>query len=109
MLASKFRMIESVQMPVIIPLPGDDEVRSALHELEFAEGCAGIARRLQPYLVQVPRQVYAALQQAGAIEAVSEKRYGEQFMVLVNPDLYHPRFGLHWENPALISSERLFW
>jgi CRISPR-associated endonuclease/helicase Cas3 len=109
MVASKFRMIESVQMPVIIPLPGDDEVQLALHELEFAEGCAGIARRLQPYLVQVPCQAYAALQQAGAIKAVSEKRYGEQFMVLVNPDLYHPRFGLHWENPAFISSERLFW
>lgn len=107
MLASKFRMIDSVQMPVIIFY--DEEAQSALRELEFAEGCASIARRLQPYLVQVPRQAYAALQQAGAIQPVNEKRYGEQFMVLVNPDLYHPRFGLHWDNPAFISSERLFW
>ena len=109
MLASKFRMIVSVQMPVIVPLPEDDEVLSALRGLEVSEGCATIARRLQPYLVQVPRQAYAALQQVGAIQPVNEKRYGEQFMVLVNPDLYHPRFGLHWDNPAFISSERLFW
>lgn len=107
MLASKFRMIDSMQMPVIVPF--DEEAQSALRELEFAEGCATIARRLQPYLVQVPRQAYAALQQAGAIQPVNEKRYCEQFMVLVNPDLYHPRFGLHWDNPAFISSERLFW
>ncbi|MGH8437084.1 MAG: CRISPR-associated endonuclease Cas3'' [Pseudomonas sp.] len=107
MLASKFRMIDSVQMPVIVAF--DDEAQSALRALVFAEGCAAIARRLQPYLMQVPRQAYAALQQAGAIQAVNELRYGEQFMVLVNPDLYHDRFGLHWDNPAFINSERLCW
>ncbi len=107
MLATKFRMIDSVQMPVIIAF--DQEAQTALGELEFAEGCAGIARRLQPYLVQVPRPAYETLRQAGAIQAVNEKRYGEQFMALVNPDLYHPCFGLHWDSPAFISSERLYW
>lgn len=107
MLASKFRMIDSVQMPVIVAF--DEEAQSALRELAFAEGCASIARRLQPYLVQVPRQAYAALQQAGAIQAVNQQRFGEQFMALVNPDLYHLDFGLHWDNPAFISSERLYW
>lgn len=107
MLASTFRMIDSVQMPVIVPF--DKDAVAALKELAFAEGCAPIARRLQPYLVQVPCHAYAALRQAGAIQAVDEKRYGEQFMVLVNPDLYHQDFGLHWDNPAFISSERLFW
>lgn len=106
-LASKFRMIDSTQMPVIVPF--DEEVQSALRELEFAEGCAGIARRLQPYLVQVARQVFAELQQVGAIQAVAEERYGQQFMQLVNPDLYHPHFGLHWNNPAFIDSEKLLW
>ncbi|GAB3380511.1 CRISPR-associated endonuclease Cas3'' [Azotobacter armeniacus] len=106
-LASQFRMIDSTQMPVIVPF--DEEAQSALRELEFAEGCAGIARRLQPYLVQVPRQAFAELQQVGAIQAVAEERYGQQFMALVNPDLYHPRFGLHWDNPAFIDSEKLLW
>ncbi|HBN8252450.1 CRISPR-associated endonuclease Cas3'' [Pseudomonas aeruginosa] len=106
-LASKFRMIDSLQLPVIIPF--DDEARAALRELEFVDGCATIARRLQPYLVQMPRKGYQALQDAGAIQSVASERYGEQFMALVNPDLYHQQFGLHWDNPAFVSSERLFW
>ncbi|MGP6099972.1 CRISPR-associated endonuclease Cas3'' [Pseudomonas aeruginosa] len=106
-LASKFRMIDSLQLPVIIPF--DDEARAALRELEFVDGCATIARRLQPYLVQTPRKGYQALQDAGAIQSVASERYGEQFMALVNPDLYHHQFGLHWDNPAFVSSERLFW
>ncbi|MEX0731907.1 MAG: CRISPR-associated endonuclease Cas3'' [Aquisalimonadaceae bacterium] len=108
-LASKFRMIENAQQPVIVPLEGDDEVRSALRDLEFAEGCMGIARRLQPYIVQLPRQGYRALLEAGAIQAVAADRFGEQFMQLVNPELYSERFGLHWDNPSFISAERLMW
>ena len=106
-LASKFRMIDSVQMPVIIAR--DDKAQAALRELEFADGCAGIARGLQPYLVQIPRKAYGALVQVDAIQPIMAERYGEQFMVLANPDLYHDQFGLHWDNPAFISSERLFW
>lgn len=106
-LANKFRMINSLQLPVIIPF--DDEARATLRELEFADGCAGIARRLQSYLVQLPRKGYQALLDAGAIQPVASERYGEQFMALVNPDLYHHQFGLHWDNPAFISSERLCW
>lgn len=106
-LASKFRMIDSVQMPVIIAR--DDEAKAALDDLAFTTGCAGIARRLQPYLVQVPRKAYEALMQVGAIQPAMAERYGEQFMVLVNPDLYHDQFGLRWDNPAFVSSERLLW
>lgn len=106
-LASKFRMIDSVQLPVIIAR--EDEAQAALDDLQFADGCAGIARRLQPYLVQVPRKAYEALLKVDAIQPVMAERYGEQFMVLVNPDLYHDQFGLHWDNPAFISTERLFW
>ncbi|PKG15068.1 CRISPR-associated helicase/endonuclease Cas3, partial [Pseudomonas aeruginosa] len=86
-LATKFRMTDSRQLPVIVPF--DDEARAALRELEFAEGCAAIARRLQPYLVQMPRKGDQALLDAGAIQAAAGARYGEQFMTLVNPDLYH--------------------
>lgn len=106
-LAREFRMIDSIQMPVIIAR--DDEAQAALDDLEFADGCAGIARRLQPYLVQVPRKAHDALLQVGAIQPAMAERYGEQFMVLVNPDLYHDQFGLRWDNPAFVSSERLLW
>ena len=107
MLAREFRMIDSVQCPVIIPF--DDIARDALRALEFAEGCGELARQLQPYIVQLPRQGYNALLQCGAIQPVAAEHYGEQFMQLVNPDLYHAQFGLHWDNPAFIRSENLCW
>ncbi|HEY0199389.1 MAG TPA: CRISPR-associated endonuclease Cas3'' [Rhodanobacter sp.] len=106
-LAAQYRLIENTQMPVIVSY--DIAARSALADLEFAEGkgTSGIARRLQSYLVQLPRQGYLALLKAGAIQAVRPDRYGDQFMRLVNPDLYDERFGLHWDDPAYLSSERL--
>ncbi len=104
-LAAKFRIIESAMVPVVVPY--DDEARRALRELEFADGCGAIARRLQPYLVQLPRQGYDALYRTHAIQPVAQRRYGDQFMALVNPDLYDLRFGLHWDNPAFIRAEGL--
>lgn len=105
-LAAKFRMIDTVQMPVIVPY--DDEAREALERLRYAEKSGGLARSLQPYLVQVPRQTFDALRSTGAIQPVSAQ-WGEQFMWLANPDLYHPQHGLHWDDPAFMWSERLVW
>lgn len=106
-LAAKYRLIESVQLPVIVPF--DEISRAALKELEFTSRSSGLARRLQPYLVQLPRQGFEALRRAGAIQPVAPKRYGEQFMQLVNADLYDFRFGLHWDEPSFIKAESLCW
>lgn len=105
MLADKFRMIDSVQCQVIIPWDGDgdDTAHRALKALPEAAGCGELARQLQPYIVQLPKQAYNALRETGAIQPVAPDRYGEQFMQLVNPDLYHARYGLHWENPSFMS------
>ncbi|MCC5857189.1 MAG: CRISPR-associated endonuclease Cas3'' [Ectothiorhodospiraceae bacterium] len=108
-LATEFRMIESSQYPVIIPLKGDKVVQAALRDLEFAESCGGIARRLQPYTVQVPQRAYQRLRNADAIQPVASQQFGEQFMCLVNPDLYDDRFGLHWDDPDFMRAERLLW
>jgi CRISPR-associated endonuclease/helicase Cas3 len=104
-LADQFKMIDSVQMPVIIPF--DEEARSAIHDLQFVQGLQGISRRLQRYLVQVPRHGFEALRQAGAIEAVRPKEWGDQFMVLANESLYAPDVGLSWDNPVFIASSAL--
>ncbi len=104
-LAEKFKIIETAMRPVIVPY--DAEAKAALKDLEFAESCGGIARRLQSYLVQVPHSAYEALFQAHAIQPVGEQRFGMQFMQLVNPELYSERFGLHWDNPEFIRVERL--
>lgn len=106
-LADKYRVIESAQMPVIIPY--DSAARKALTALEHAEGSVGIARQLQPYLVQLPRQGYEALRHAGAIQPVAPQRYGEQFMQLANIDIYDLRFGLRCDDPSFIKAESSCW
>ncbi|MDA8448288.1 CRISPR-associated endonuclease Cas3'' [Acidovorax sp. NCPPB 3859] len=101
-LATKFRMIDSVQMPVIVPY--DDAAREALEQLRFAEGSVGLARKLQPYVVQLPRQGFDALYQAGAIAPVRPDRWGEQFVALANLDIYNARYGLSWDHPSFLKT-----
>ncbi|MFG6178670.1 CRISPR-associated endonuclease Cas3'' [Halomonas sp. THAF12] len=106
-LEQKFRMIENNQRAVVIPY--DDKVRDALRELAYAEGVGGISRKLQPYTVQVPQQGFAALERVGAIAAVEPDKFGDQFMVLVNEDLYDDRLGLNWSEPTYVGAESLVW
>ncbi|GKT26018.1 CRISPR-associated helicase Cas3' [Acidovorax sp. SUPP3334] len=106
-LATKFRMIDSVQMPVIVPY--DSDAKGFLRDLEHAEGSVGLARKLQPYLVQLPRQGFDALYQAGAVIPVAPQKWGEQFMVLAHEGLYDPQFGLSWDHPTFIRTEHLNW
>ncbi|WDM67260.1 CRISPR-associated endonuclease Cas3'' [Xanthomonas cucurbitae] len=113
-LARTFKMIQTTMRPLIVPYAaGSDkevpEVAETLRQLEHAEhaGVAGAARRLQPWLVQVPEQAYKALWHSHAIAPVAPERYGEQFVRLVNPRLYDPQFGLHWDNPQFIAAEAL--
>lgn len=104
-MAEKFRMIESTMIPVIIPFDGT--ARRALKDLAFADKVGGIARKLQPYLVQIPEQGYKALKEAGAIQPVAEERFGEQFMKLVNMSIYSNQYGLNWDNSSFIEPEKL--
>jgi len=106
-LAAKFRMIDDTQMPVIVPY--DDYAKSLLKRLEFSEGCGGLARQLQPYIVPVPRQGFDALYKAGAVIPVAPEKWEDQFMMLAHEGLYDPRFGLSWDEPSLIRTEDLNW
>lgn len=106
-LATRFRMIDSVQMPVIVPY--DDTARDALKALRYADKSGGLARRLQPYLVQLPRQGFEALRKSGAVQPVAPERWGEQFMALTVMDLYSKDFGLSWDDPAFLKGESLVW
>jgi len=106
-LAAKFRMIESMQMPVIVPCC--EEARSALERLRHAEKSGGLARDLQRYLVQLPGRAYDALHQAGAVQPVALEKWGEQFMVLMNMDLYSGEVGLNSDDPSFARAESLIW
>lgn len=110
-LAAEFRMIETAMKPVIVPFePGTQnvlpEVARAVDDLAYAPAAA---RQLQPYLVQVPQRAYDALWRAHALEVIAPEHYGQQFVRLVNPRLYDPRFGLHWDDPGFLSEESLVW
>ena len=106
-LAAKFRMIESALMPVIVPYDGD--ALSALERLRHADKVGSVARCLQPYLVQLPQRAYDALCRTGAVQAVAPEKWGEQFMMLMNMDLYSPDLGITWDDPAFIRGEQLVW
>ena len=101
-LEAKFRLIDSVQRPVIVPY--DDTAKKLLRDLEFAEGCVGIARQLQPYLVQLPQIGFDALFKAGAVQAVAFEKWGDQFMALVNQEIYDHSVGLGWDDPTFMET-----
>jgi CRISPR-associated endonuclease Cas3-HD len=108
-IAKRFRLIDSVMKPVIVPFDpytGELDVDAAdvLRDIEFAPG---LARRLQQFVVQIPERAFSALRKAAAIQPIAPERYGEQFMQLVNPSLYDPRVGLKWDEPEFIATERL--
>ena len=109
-IANKFQMIESNMQPVIVPYVGPDEpsgesVEDLLERLEYADQVGGIARKLQRYLVQVPEQGIKALMAYGAVRSIQPEKFGNQFLILENKDLYDPECGLSWENPAYLSAE----
>lgn len=100
-LAREFRMIENLQMPIIVPY--DEKAGALIDRLRFAEGCGGIARELQAYLVSVPRQGFEALREVGAVLPIAPEKWERQFMVLINKGLYDERYGLSWADPSYLS------
>jgi len=104
-IADEFQMIDSVQMPIIVA--DDDEGKAAVRSLERAERCGAIARELQPYLVQIPREAHARLAASGAIQPVAPERFGNQFMQLVALGLYDSNYGLRIDPESGLRAEDL--
>ena len=110
-IAKEFKIIESDMVPLIVPYAGahggSEAASRLLRDLEFAERPGQIARKLQPYTVQVPPRVRQALLQEGAIASVGEARFGDQFMTLTNMDIYQQEIGLSWDDPTFRNAEGL--
>lgn len=105
--ADKFRMIESGMTPVIIAR--EDAAKDTLAKLAFdGVSVGGVARALQPYLVQVPPKARAKLLAAGHVSFEREKEFGDQFAVLRAPSLYGAEEGLIWEDADYLSLENSF-
>jgi CRISPR-associated endonuclease/helicase Cas3 len=102
-ISKEFRMIESHLLPLIIPR--DREVEQLLQDLRFADKVGGTARKLQPYLVQVPKEGFEALRKCGAIAAIAPEKFGDQFWFLEKMDLYDAEAGLSWNDPVFTNAE----
>lgn len=106
-IAERFRMIETILAPVIVPYRGVDgrntTVERLLEALEQEEvvGLGNLARRLQPYVVSVTPNARDRLVASGKARYVREDRFGKQFAVLSAPDLYRSDVGLAFEESTL--------
>ena len=112
-IAAKFRLIETPMAPIIVPWCGadgrDDTAKRLLEELRWVERPGRIARRLQPYVVQVPPRIRTNLLNAGAAEVVHKADFDHQFVVLRNADLYLTETGLTWDEPEFRTIEGLLY
>lgn len=109
--ARHFQLIETAMVPIIVPNPfGGAETPEAsglVRELERGDRPGRVARRLQPYTVQVPPFARERLVAAGAARIVAEERFEQQFVVLTNTDLYDCGVGLSWDDPTFRRAEGL--
>ena len=112
-IAAEFRLIEDFQVPVVVPWRGesgdDDTAERLLHDLAYVRRPGPIARRLQPYVVQIPPYSRSALLTAGAVSVIREEEFGQQFVVLENLDLYRADIGLSMADPTYRRTEGLVW
>ena len=110
-IAREFRLIETPMVPVIVPYGGangdDRRAERLLNELNWVERPSRVARKLQPYTVQIPPLARSALLSAGSVTVVREEQFGQQFIVLTNRDLYRTDVGLTWDDPSFHKAENL--
>ena len=101
--ARDFQLIEDGMLPILIPF--DADARRLLKDLATTERIGDVARRLQPYVVQVPPGQFARLYGAGVVQPVAPQRFGEQFWALVSDSLYRLDVGLTWDDPTYRAAE----
>ncbi len=98
-----FRLIQSGQEPVIIAR--EEEAHEAVRALAYAERPGDIARRLQPFIVQVHPHYRTQLVKNSHVYFEAQERFGDQFAVLFTGSLYRKDVGLLWEDADALSDE----
>jgi CRISPR-associated endonuclease/helicase Cas3 len=99
-IAEKYKIIENVMDPVIIPW--NDKARHIIQELRYSDFPSSAARKAQRFTVQLPQRALAQLLSVGSVE-----RLHEQFNVLINEDLYKDDMGLCPDDPTFHEIENL--
>ena len=110
-IAEDFRLIETPLVPIIIHWRGyentDGKAQSLTENLRWVAQPGGIARKLQPFVVQVPLRTRAELLSLGSAEIIREAEFGSQFVVLRNEQVYFDDIGLNCDNPTFRTAESL--
>ena len=73
------------------------------------DGIRAAARRLQPYIVNVPKEPFRRLCTAGRVQALNPARFDEQFMRLMpeaTKSLYSDALGLDWSDESFRTNEQ---
>ncbi len=99
--AEDFRMIESGMEPVIVAI--EKPAQDALAALRGGLPPAAAARRLQPYIVQVPPRARQQLLDNGHARLVEGS--ADQFVVLATYSFYRDETGLLWEDADYLGIE----
>jgi CRISPR-associated endonuclease/helicase Cas3 len=100
--AQLFKIIEDGMKAVLIPFDADAE--RLITKLKVADDVGRLARKLQPYIVNVPDKAFRELRRTDAVQPVNEARFGEQFCKLEAP-LYRDDVGLLWDDPTFRDAE----
>ncbi|MDE0280344.1 MAG: CRISPR-associated helicase Cas3' [Gammaproteobacteria bacterium] len=112
-IANDFRLIESPMVPVIVPWAGygqgDDSASKLIDCLQWIDRPGSVARKLQPFVVQIPQQARGELLNVGAVDAIREGEFGHQFVVLRNMEIYSTDTGLSWDDPLFRTVENLIF
>jgi CRISPR-associated endonuclease/helicase Cas3 len=101
-----FRMIESGLAPVIVARetePREAKAREALASLRAGASAGAVARRVQPFIVQIPAKARDLLLTNGHARTVDGD--GGEFVELVTESLYRDEVGLEWENADYLAVE----
>ena len=98
-----FRLIQSGLEPVIVAR--EEKARKAVRDLAYAERPGGVARRLQPYVVQVYPRFRKQLVDNEHVYFAEQKRFDDQFAVLFTQSLYREDVGLLWEDADALDNE----
>ncbi|WP_419758494.1 CRISPR-associated endonuclease Cas3'' [Acidisoma sp.] len=106
-IAKAMRFIDDTMVPVIVPVEDDGAVAGLLKELQWVKGVGRIARKLGRFTVGVPRKVRNRMLAQRVAARVRGEDFGDQFVVLLNLDLYLPASGLVWDDLTFMTTESL--
>lgn len=108
--AEAFRLIDQETTPILVPMDATPHGAPAelIASLKGERGSLrGLLRKLQPFTVPVPRRIASGLLAAGSAEIIGEATFGQTFVCLTNPSIYHEESGLDWSDPTFREAESL--